>query len=471
METCPSINERFLMVVNVVNTDLYDSKILLDYQHCRPISESEIQVNITYFELGLSLKNKETNDKAFFSKLPKFILEYEELLQDKCNELLIRIAISSFSYLNQILNSFKMFPIKKTLILKMYPEPDVKNFKSDFNLSKVYVNPYVNLYREISGQSNRLTCQPWFRFFLAKAFDCTKGRLLQYTGTCYINSVINMVILSPILKLFVIKAMNEYARKNSQIIPEIIRTLEDVTACPLVSETTTTLRTVYILRAVYSILCKKIKPKHGADLLFEASKRYFSANTTHFFRPSLKEKRKFEGFSHFAMYSFLYDVGINFAVKDPYVGQEMFYLPRKLKESEIQIIRKGNFDTFTTFDKILETDPKFDILFYIVPELELEEIEGYLPECVNITLALESGMYHSVCGIRCENGYKVIDSNDAIYDFDWRMFYIEDNKYEFCRQVKLKYNDPVISVSFEFCIYVHQDNGLKLSSEDVTCHV
>jgi hypothetical protein len=453
-------------LVDPVKTPLGERNLRVDYEHCRPVEQPDIQVNISYIEIAVSHKN--TRD--LFSKLPEFILKMSDILKDGCNEMLIHAEHFSFPNLIHVLNAFKTFDIKKTLILQTQQE--IKNFESEYNLAKLYVNPYLYPYREIDQFSNRLTCQPWFRFFLNTAFDCAKGRLLQYSGTCYVNSVINIILLSPILKLFVIKAMNDYAEYNSRVIPEITRTLEDTKACPLVSETTTTLRTVFILRAVYSILCKKIKPKLGRDLILEASKKYFSSQTTHFFRPSMKKAGE-KGFELFVLYSFLYDIGMHFALTDPYIGRGNYYLPRSLKESEIQLVRKGNMEIFSDFVKVSITDPKFDILVVLFPDLELDfydEITGYLPECATLNIKF-STFSHSICGIRCENTYKIFDSNNYFIDLDWRFLFINKNYIELKAQLQDNYRETVLSISFEFCIYVNKKNGLEIQSENVTCAI
>ena len=41
-----------------------------------------------------------------------------------------------------------------------------------------------------------LLCQPWFQWYLERAFTCASGRLLQFTGTCWMNTVLNALILS-----------------------------------------------------------------------------------------------------------------------------------------------------------------------------------------------------------------------------------------------------------------------------------
>ena len=66
---------------------------------------------------------------------------------------------------------------------------------------------------EINLKSNtdRLSCQWWFKRFFSTVFECGKGRLIQFSGTCYINSVMNTLILGEYMKRLIINSINTWA--------------------------------------------------------------------------------------------------------------------------------------------------------------------------------------------------------------------------------------------------------------------
>ena len=127
---------------------------------------------------------------------------------------------------------------------------------------------------------NVLECEWWFNYYINGAFQCSKGRLMQISGTCYLNSVVNGFILSKNASKIALMYMNRSGISKDRL-------EQDLLTCSAVPKTEE-----YFYNLLYTALCKKVKItdqeginkqyhpseaepiKQTQDLLIEYSKLY-----------------------------------------------------------------------------------------------------------------------------------------------------------------------------------------------------
>lgn len=460
-----------ILVLNLINTEVYHAgedtgDLIVDYKHCKATDQPRIKYDIVYQEIKATLKNT----TEFFLYFPTFITTNQHLLSDSCNWLLIKSAEFPAPLLKDALTELKKFRIQKTLydsVNATFPD----DFKSKYDLKKM---EFIEDFTEPIDVNNRLSCQYWFLHYLSTVFDCGKGRLIQRSGTCYLNTVINMIILSKYFKRIAVRAMPEFIKKYPKTEKEIKTPLENTESCPIVSEKTSTMRVAYIFRVLYTVLCGGGLPKtiHSEkDLLIKASGQYFSSDKKHFIRPSIKHVGG--GHPSVVMYSFLYNSGISFLVTDSYNGENNEYkIPINLTESAIKAFVKYDWhEELIDLHKSVTyyPSPPHDVIMYFFFEQYLPQINFFKLESVFISIKYRHGNGHAICGFICDGVYKIFDSNGHMFNIDWRYFYTEETYSALKSQIESAYQDDVISMSVVFGIYTN--SSLYPLLGDTSCMV
>ena len=446
-----SQESRHIVVLNLINDTKKDSmkNLYVEYRNCRNIDQPSTKYNIVYQEVIF----RERDVSSLFTVFEKFIADNIIFLLNACNSMLIYASDIPFSILKHVLNKLRDVSIKKTLFVysDKYSEKSIS--QPEYNIAKVIFNPNIDAYVDWENiMSKSLMCQPWFIYYMTTVFDCGKGRLIQINATCYLNVVLNSIIMSDNLKYVIVKAMNRYARQNPHLIKEIKRPLEDISACPLLSEKTNTLRTLYIFRALYSVLCGRRKIRSDSDLILGASSKYFTSKT---YKPS-EVKRGLAGeYGHpfYVMYTFLYDINVKFLLQSPLMQLDQFVVPSKLTEEQSQKMRKSNI--LPDLINIINTPfPSASIILRFVENNNVVNYFSHYPVACTINVM----DFHVVCGFVCDNVYKIFDSNGYIFDIDWRYLNQVDNLHEFRRQIaqfyKVTYEQAYVYI--DFVVYVHK---------------
>lgn len=121
-----------------------------------------------------------------------------------------------------------------------------RTIKKDYEVlevSKLLLNEnYVNL-----------NCQWWFSYLINVFAGCGKGRFMQISGTCYLNSIVNGIILSPRLGKMMLMYMNEKIKSEGTEFKEFLE--KDITTCyrrGIVEKN-------YFYQLLYNVFCKKTK--------------------------------------------------------------------------------------------------------------------------------------------------------------------------------------------------------------------
>lgn len=125
--------------------------------------------------------------------------------------------------------------------------------ENDFELKNFTLSP-----------NNKLVCQDWFIYFSDVAFGCIKNRILQFSGTCYLNAVVNGIILTSTARKMVLSKMKKLKK--------------DEYDKPLDLDICTKKDKNYIFRLIYNMICSKVSLKrtkaYAQDIILEYSKLY-----------------------------------------------------------------------------------------------------------------------------------------------------------------------------------------------------
>lgn len=476
-----------------------ENELILDQDYCLFYPPKKIQYDLSYIYCNFA--NEDWLDKlnAFFEEKVNVIdKEYNHLLIYIQDEILNDIGeIKLLKGMEKIIQITFDFALKKT-IYDSTDELDIKSFIPP-NFTYKYVKK-VKVAQDVD--KNRLTCQPWFRRYLDRLNRCGKGRLLQYTGTCYLNTAINMITLSFWFKRLVVSQMNDYIERHPDSKRYIKSPLADMFVCPNVYATKFDPSLRYFYRFVYNLSCLKNRPvNREEDIMIQGSRELFSSTPiTHYLR-SVKpgNERKVGkgegGWASFAMLNYLLGSRTNFAIlyynKDLHSnGLEFFSEDQRTQYS----LYKPNLDDLSkkitqhdpllkNFDSLEKVDLKlsntFDIIVYanIKHSYYPKQIVNVLnnnfeAEVADLLIEWYNGEVHSVCGFACDGIPKVYDSAiNVISEVDWITLDTDDLASQFANTFNgyrgYRENDQITDVNVHFALYVNK--ALKQLLQDQMC--
>ena len=474
-----------------------ENELILDQDYCLFKPPKKIQYDLSYIYCNFA-------NEDWLDKLTSFFEEKRNVLDKEYNHLLIYIQdeilddigeIKLLKGVEKIIQITLDFALKKTI----YDSTDELDIKSliPSNFTYKYVKK-VRVARDVD--KNRLTCQPWFRRYLGRLNRCGKGRLLQYTGTCYLNTAINMVTLSFWFKRLVVSQMNDYIERHPDSKRYIKSPLADMFVCPNVYATKFDPSLRYFYRFVYNLSCLGNKPvKREEDIMIQGSRELFS-NTpiTHYLR-SVKPgglRRKGEGgWASFAVLNYLLGSQTNFAIlyynKDLHSkGLHFFSEDQKTQYS----LYKPNIDdlseklarynplmkNFNSLEKVdLSLSHTFDVILYAnignshYPKQIAHVLnDNFIAEVADLVIEFYDGDLHSVCGFECDGIPKVYDSGiNIISEVDWKTLDTDDLARQFANTFYgyrgYRENEQIADVNINFALYVNKQ--LKHSLREQMC--
>lgn len=246
----------------------------------------------------------------------------------------------------------------------------------------VETKTYIRVFRK--EDTNKLICLEWFMYFSDTAFGCVSRRLLQMSGTCYLNSVINGIILTPVMRNFVLDRMS--------ILRAFDTTPLDIDVCRIKDQE-------YFFRLVYNMACSKVSLKdivHKQDIMAEFSKIYSS-------NPKDPGQGGYVSSTLKRLLNLIEDkTPIVLSYKDNVLHE---YIPGSSK--------KFLFISDIRNDKVINdlnyNDTDFQLQFAI------------------INFVLKGSAGHSVVGIICEGQYIIFDSNGFIINLDWTRLLVDED--------------------------------------------
>ena len=431
MIKCPQIKDRHIFVIDFL--DMFSYPLISDKRYCnfKVRNKEEFDYNIVYIPMHYGTKSIDllnTYTSGFTSTCNAMVIYFERKGElGDCN------AFWDFVRFMQVFPIQKTFMIAgglvKDVVTKIHTDSQTRVITlvlSDFQ-SLLRSNNYqmIDHYFPHNGES-RLSCAPWFSRFLSTAFNCGKGRMVQLSGTCYMTAAFNSIFLGERLRSLFMRAVNQYAEKFPENIPEIKKPLDDVLSCPRLG--TDSAKTMYIVNFLYNAVCNRQQLKYE-DYFEQGSATYFSATqgegnhgnpfsviyqllmllNIDFNLYSVRSRLDdFIELGFFANPAYVDSEAIR---EDPYVGIQIDNLIINPTSQCILVSLRGGIRSInprgTEYDK------------------KLRDL-GYTPEMCAIGMEFEEldnpdiGGMHVVSGFKCNEIYKIYDSEaNEIFEYNW----------------------------------------------------
>ena len=458
-----SSGRRSIVVLDFMNST--STPLIQDYNFCDVSYEDKIKYYITYIPVDYSqstldlshiagildsncntmlihvdVRTGADNDQILLSKfinmvntyltgyeIPKVIYGFMNFVKTKL------ISGTEIGHLDEFL-----FPniIELRVLNVAYPS-DINYLPHRLRVKNVDFIPFTRLDEldnalTMTSDSNRLSCQWWFKRFFSTVFECGKGRLVQFSGTCYMTVCFNMVMLGEYAKRIFIDALNTVARQIFK--PEDIEYIKypiDYGVCVdtrYMKDIQTRLK--YYAKLFYNTICgaKSLSRVNSIarDIFKDASYDYFR------FDAGNKSITDDGGRAPSVIFSLLMDLGINFLISD---ADGKLFSPYKRDLDDIakaftylRIAKDEDAFTFLT-PVTLSNEPEPDIILYIDlkngpsrpgPSVPIPSFTGFVPETANINIffdvidptslsTIRKGG-HTICGFSCDGYYKLYDS-------------------------------------------------------------
>lgn len=388
----------------------------------------------------------------------------------------------------QVCSKFKIINILEANILF---EEEIHS--SDSLLCEQNILYYPSEYLQNDRTIGKLECMSWYIHYLKKAFECASGRLLQLSGTCFLNTIINGLFLSAgtqalFLHLYKKSLAEGYVYKES------IETL----SCP--SETTRNSKK-FILTLVDAILSKRKRlRKKTLDIMTHASASSFSTQESsggggsplfaileilHSFQINyrLKLAQKYEkkiSSSYapediFLSTSVSHDPKVQYVFPYPLPRRDFYYYFSSARlEEYLKTFYRPELDSVQDVDILIEYQPVTqlrdmpeiiynDSLDVAKTILERQGIQYQLQFCY-VEIAFQS-IHHAVVGINCNGIFQLFDSStNRFFQFDWQTM---KKNVQFIHELEHIFSEKVTKYTREFCVYMRSDSIRALQSQPV----
>jgi len=252
--------------------------------------------------------------------------------------------------------------------------------------------------RFFESQEQKLVCNEWFIYFSDTAFGCIKNRLMQLSGTCYLNAILNGIILCPTARNIALQIMRKV---------DITKYVK-----PLSLDVCGKKEPTYLFQLLYNTICAKVplqKTAYNQDIIVEFSKLY-----------SIDPEGGQGGHSMETMNRLL-------DLIDP--NHIMLGYRSQHKELSGELIGTHRFPTLTSSELFAIRDGTGDFLIVErggrIEDTIIHNGENFLLQFSIIRITSEMNapkdtLTHAVVGIKCDGNYIVFDSNDGLLNIDWR---------------------------------------------------
>lgn len=362
-----------------------------------------IQAYIKNVRLYLDLKNIVKN---FPSQSRLAILEHCGLPSDLLPSN-IRV-INSFPYIKDKTLSWWAAADEKKLFGINFEERN-KRFEIDIG-PKVYDCIVLN-----DSTSKYMTCKPWFIWYLNRAFTCLQGRLLQYSGTCYLNSVLNGFILSD-FGLYLANVIMPILYPNFQKLFQ-----NPLSACLNTSMATDV---QFIFHVLYQTRCFKqsFAKKKPTDFIGDFAKtrllktgRAVPLTLQEIYRREAPVREKlyyiWDRYARVGQGGFSEDVFVDF----------MKAIAEALAE---KVQDPDNYFTFTQASTAEASGldvSKFIVVYELGSLIDIVSVPtSYTHSVCFVLIGIDfPGAGHAVCGFICEGQKAIFDSNGHVEILDW----------------------------------------------------
>jgi len=275
---------------------------------------------------------------------------------------------------------FREVLIETKIIVKKFVNISEGEFTT--NMYTISEDGYTYDYKifKNSDDTDRLICQEWFIYFSDTAFGCVKNRLLQISGTCYLNTVMNSIILCPTARKVALQLMkNKDKFKYTKPL--------NLEICERKDES-------YLFRLIYNVICSSVPLRQNVyeqDIMTEYA-RFLTGDPEG--GSQLKTFKTLLGMIDPAYISLSYNTN-----------------------GDLMTLKDGNGD-FLLIDSILAENQEDS---YLLAQSVIHNGEKYILQFSGIGIidAIHSDG-HAVAGIKCDGKYIIVDSNGGMLNVDWR---------------------------------------------------
>lgn len=471
-------SKKVILVLHILSDD--DQPLKVTKKYC-DVYNQNLEYELIYISVSdddlESVRTVIEESFGFCTNVLIRILGLNEQIESFLESLkskMFQTALYSESF-EGIPNNF--FDINNPEILKIYnliENEQSSDFKKIVKNNVSYLSVPENTFQK-DFKNNTLECQSWFKHFIYKAFNCVSGRLLQLSGTCYLNTAINGLFLSKGLQLLLKNIYSKETEKDFVPLSSL--------SCP-VEQTKSSKK--YIMNLIYNILINKEKVQDtSSDVLIQASKHIFSSYES-----------GEGGNSMLAFVQILLSLQIPFVLKLPHSytyhnffsplqinnSPEMFVHPEHIDKTLYKKIGFRNyFQQLPQTTKISQADIIIDLqeirvefsncrtlMFpledaFLSTEKEFDNIP-FVIQFAFIAIDFEKGPGHAVVGIFCDQKQRIFDSNNNFYDVDWKYFTKENINRDHILRDKLRdiYGIPPTSITREAVVYLRKEKFEEL---------
>ena len=306
-------------------------------------------------------------------------------------------------------------------------------------------------------------CAWWVKLTIEK-LNCNKKKLFQYFGTCYLNAVLNGLILSDDISNIIISKMNIEIQSDEEIREYILGNINEHGRCPINNSDVTN----YIYKIIYNLKCieeKKPLTIYHTDAIIELSKKF-----------SIRPPEPIKGTIYVKETS-----GVG--------GESIPTLYNILERMNITFAKFKNINEFVSSDINKENCPEIICIATILNErmeqkreeiksdkVKLSDIEEYNNNIINektitnkygisytlnfcvLSIKFTSGTGHAICCFMCNGIYKIYDSGtNSLFTFDWLHCWKEEekeNKIKLSKKIGEHWKKTISSMHILVGVYV-----------------
>jgi len=336
------------------------------------------------------------------------------------------------------------------------PDADIENI---LYFSKIQLNGALFYFTfELNEAEPNLECTWWFKRYITNAFESSKNRLRQFSGTCYLNVILNAFILNKYPQKLIIRYMNEYMRLN----PDSRRHIYDA-----LSDKCQESELVSFFKIINNVVCQNIKINYyKKDMIKNLSDTFFRA----------LEGPVEGGYDFFAIYTLLRKIGIGFfVIRNNYVFDGIDL------STNVDFRRTGSLDglvipyasTFLNKTVALENIngpiANLDLAknITIAGVTRTFDLEFAVIKFVSVNATKQ--VLHVVLGYKSGGYYKIYDSElNLTFNFRWTHLLTEQAKFvALFNKYYNRFGYRLVELNYTTAFYL--ENSIKPELDQVVC--
>lgn len=428
-------NSNTNIVKDIIDSDLIKLFTNLDELlkiniliYAESIGKSIVSDQINKFIVSLT-KNYKFNNVTLIHETSDLVKCYVKNVYNINNELIFRKIINIMSYKKYIENNLEINDNKSLILDTTYNlsfGDDIVNFMI-VDTSRHYNNDDINFNTYYDNQI-------WFKNYI-NDIHCAYGRLLQISGTCWLNAVINGLFLSNGIVKILVERYEQWMQEQLYLFPEINR---DVFEKKILDESYKKLCygkdtiKIHLYKLVYLLLINKIKPRAtNSNIMIGISEKIIKVGE---FGDENKNTEIGPGYHGFK--------GLDIILNIFFESNRKYFCLLNIKNSNIESQIFNSDDKIKINDKIIsdfnllcdsaitkQLSPKLLAINFALMDpsrkvplnIELNNKTYILEFSILLFINTETKLGHIIPGLICEDIFYTYDSHNFIIKTDWHM--------------------------------------------------